>query len=347
MASVNRNAAVEALRFFSIVQIAVGHLSGSFIAASFLGVEFYFILAGFFLYRNAVKPSAPGVIPYTINKVRKFYFEYLVAFLFVMCCMHKDFLIAFGDDWLRATLRIISELLMIQGTGGFLGGMNYPLWFFSVLIYGGAIIYALVRYYRSISIRVLFPLLVVLFMAHCFKSGSTSSLETWGVVGFVPYPMFRGMTEIAFGVLAGYLYFNYKQFFVINLRMLDIMSFISLVFYCIIIFSGEIYAPFVFVFIPLILMDALTPGSWMNRLFHGKVWIWLGSLSFTVFVIHAALVALCRHFLHVVLSIDLPIVLIVYLLILVPAAYIFQLFCRWLQRLLPLKIDFSPISKIA
>ena len=70
--STNRNTAIEALRFFSIMQIAIWHLDWSFINAGFLGVEFYFILAGVFLYKNATKPNAPGVIGYTVNKARKF-----------------------------------------------------------------------------------------------------------------------------------------------------------------------------------------------------------------------------------------------------------------------------------
>lgn len=343
----NRNTAIEALRFFSILQIAIWHLGGYFINAGFLGVEFYFILAGFFLYKNASRSNASGVIAYSINKLRKFYFEYIMAFIFLLLCLHKDLLVSFSRDWIGSILHIISELLMLHGIGGFAGPWNFPLWFFSVLIYGGAIIYAAVRYYTKMSIRIVFPLLTILFMAYSFNFGSTMSLEKWDIIGFVPFPMIRGMIEISYGVLAGYIFFNYKQFFVNNLRLLDILSFVSLIFYCIIVAVSGINASYVFIFIPIILMDAMTPGSWMNRLFKGKVWIWLGSLSFSIFVLHASLVALSRHFLHVVLGLDLAVVLPIYLVCLIPAAYIFHRICLWLQAKLPIRMDFSPIIKKA
>lgn len=339
----NRNTAIEALRFFSILQIAIWHLGGFFINAGFLGVEFYFILAGVFLYKNATKPTAPGVIVYTVNKARKFYFEYLVAFLFFMVCLHEGIFNSFSKDWVKSILNIISELLMLQSTGGFSGPLNYPTWFFSVLIYGGAIVYAAVRYYTNISVRIIFPVLIILFMAYCFNNGKYMELEQWGMLVCVPYPMLRGMVEISFGALVGYIFFNYKQFFIDNLRLLDLLSFVSLVFYCIIVIKSGINASYVFVFIPIILINALTPGSWMSKLFKGKIWIWFGSLSFSIFVLHASLVALCRHFLHVVLSIDLPVVLIVYLICLIPAAYIFKRFCGWLSGIMPVKIDFSSL----
>lgn len=341
----NRNAAIEALRFFSILQIAIWHLGGYFINAGFLGVEFYFILAGFFLYKNATKPKASGVIVYSINKLSKFYFEYVVAFLFFLICVHKNFLSLFNADPVQPILRIVSELILLQGTGGFVDGMNYPLWFFSVLIYGGAIIYAAVRYYPKGSIRIVFPIMIVFFMAYCFNNGNSMALEERGVLGFIPFRMLRGMIEISYGVLAGYIFFNYKQFFVNNLRLLDILSVISLLFYFIIVALSGINASYVFIFIPIILMDAMTPGSWMNRLFKGKVWIWLGGISFSIFVLHASLVALSRHFLHVVLGMDLAVVLPIYLVCLIPVAYISHRTCLWLQAKLPIRIDFSPLLK--
>ncbi|CCX47678.1 predicted acyltransferase [Bacteroides sp. CAG:927] len=340
----NRNAAIEALRFFSILQIAVWHLGKYFMNAGFLGVEFFFIIAGVFQYKNATKPTAPGVIVYTVNKARKFYFEYLVAFLFLMVCLHEGIFNSFSKDWVKSILNIISELLMLQSTGGFSGPLNYPTWFFSVLVYGGAIVYAAVRYYTNISIRIIFPLLFILFTAFCFNNGNDMSLEQWGVIGgVIPYSMFRGMIEISFGVLVGYIFFNYKQFFINNLHLLDLLSFVSLVFYCIIVVKSGINASYVFIFIPIILIDALTPGSWMSKVFKGKIWIWLGNLSFSIFVLHASLVALCRHFLHVVLSIELPVVLLVYLICLIPAAYIFKCFCGWFSGIMPVKVDFSSL----
>ena len=76
--SSGRNSAIEALRFLSVFQICLWHMSYPVTAAGFLGVEFFFILAGIFLYKNA-KVESPGVVKYSLHKLSKFYFKLILA----------------------------------------------------------------------------------------------------------------------------------------------------------------------------------------------------------------------------------------------------------------------------
>ena len=55
----NRNAAIEALRFFSILQIAVWHFGKYFMNAGFLGVEFFLSLPAFFNIKMPLSPLRP------------------------------------------------------------------------------------------------------------------------------------------------------------------------------------------------------------------------------------------------------------------------------------------------
>ena len=70
--SSNRLTAVEALRFLSVFQICLWHMGLPLTAAGFLGVEFFFILGGIFMYKAAVKPYSPGTLAYSWHKLSKF-----------------------------------------------------------------------------------------------------------------------------------------------------------------------------------------------------------------------------------------------------------------------------------
>lgn len=111
--------------------------------AGFIGVEFFFILSGIFLYRTATRSQSPGILEFTLRKAGKFYIDYLMAIIAAYIVFMPNLIEAFRYDTLHTLLQPIGQLLMIQNIGPFYGGINTPLWFFSVLIYGGAIVYAL------------------------------------------------------------------------------------------------------------------------------------------------------------------------------------------------------------
>lgn len=329
---------IEALRFFSIIQLAIWHIDNSIIKAGFVGAEFYFILAGLFLYKNSISNKADSILGYTINKLKKFYFQYFVAWLFVCICYYKYVSETIKGDLLGSLLNVFSELLLIQGVGSFGFGYNTPQWFFSVLIYGGAIIYGLTKYYPKVSIRCIFPLAIILFLGYTFNYGTAFKLETWSTVGMLPFPMIRGMVEISFGVIVGYIYFNYKEIIIKNIRFVNVSSIISLMQYCAIVVMGAEHSSYVFIFIPIILISSLISQSWFYGLFRHSIWAKLGKLSYSIYVIHMILVGLCRHFLHVVCGLEMPIVVLIYVLLLVPSAYLFNKFCKIIYDHIPIKL---------
>lgn len=215
-----RNMPVEALRFLFILLICVWHFSVPFTAAGFLGVEFFFILAGVFLYKNATRESAPGIIHYSVRKISKFYFKYVLAVIATYIIFIQGVVVDFLSNWTHALMRFLTELLMLQGIGLFQTGLNPPLWFFSVLLFGGGWIYGLTRYATAVSIRFIFPVMVALYFSWCFHYGTTERLEIWEVLGVFPTSLFRGICEIAYGTLIGYVFFNYSSFFQRNLYII-------------------------------------------------------------------------------------------------------------------------------
>ena len=332
--STRRNTSIEALRFLSIFQICLWHMTYPVTAAGFLGVEFFFILAGIFLYKNATKDNSPGVVGYSLHKLSKFYFKIILAQIITQLVYSPGLLVELQDNWLQPVLRFISEALLLQCSGTFGNGLNSPTWFFSVLIYGGAFVYALTKYYRNLSIRVVFPLLCVFYFAYTFNNGTTETLESWGNVGPVPLIFARGVSEMALGVLCGYLYFNYRQVISPHKMVLNISVMIALVLYLFIVADNRSLSQYALILIPIIICTALTEGTILQKLFGGRIWLFLGRISFDIFLIHFPLMAIFRHFLHVEAGLPLSIVALLYYLSLVPCAYIFDIVAQKLKDIL-------------
>lgn len=332
--STRRNTSIEALRFLSIFQICLWHMTYPVTAAGFLGVEFFFILAGIFLYRNATKVNSPGVVRYSLHKLSKFYFKLILAQIITQLVYSPGLLVELQDNWLRPVLRFISEALLLQCSGTFGNGLNSPTWFFSVLIYGGAFVYALTKYYRNISIRVVFPLLCMFYFAYTFNNGTTETLESWYIVGPIPLIFVRGVSEMALGVLCGYIYFSYRQTISQHKIVLNIFAVIALVLYLFIVADNRALSQYALIMIPIIICTALTEVTILQKVFCGRIWLFLGRISFDIFLIHFPLLALFRHFLHVEAGISLPVVALLYYLSLVPCAYIFDLVVQKLSGIL-------------
>lgn len=320
-----RNTAIEALRFLSVFQICLWHMSYPVTEAGFLGVEFFFILSGFFMYKSAINPESPGVISYTNRKLKKFWFKIILALTLTYIIYYQGIIIEFQENPLQPILRFISESLLLQSVGSFEGALNSPVWFFSTLIYGGALVYALTKYYTDFSIRVIFPIIAILYFAYTFKNGSQETLENWDVIGFIPLSLTRGICEIGFGVIIGYIYINYSDKIKLHINILNYSSIISLILYLAIIADNRQFSQYALIFIPVIICTAQTPNTVLNKLLRSRSWAFLGRISFDIFIIHYPLIALFRHFLLVEADMPLPFVALLYYIVLIPCAYFFDI----------------------
>ena len=302
--------------------------------AGFLGVEFFFILAGVFMYKTANRPDSPGVFSWIVDKLQKFYFKIVVALVLTHMIYYEGLIVELHQNWLHPIVRFISELLMLQSIGSFEAGINCPTWFFATLIYGGALVYALTKYYTKFSIRIIFPFIAIFYFAYMFQNGTTESLENWDVIGFIPLSLVRGICEIGFGVVIGYVYFNYRDLFLRHLKALNMIAIVSLILYLAIIIDNRQFSQYALIFIPVLICTALTHGSVFCRLLRGKVWFFLGALSFDIFIIHYPLIAIFRHFLLVSANLPLWLVAVLYYISLIPAAYIYNMVSIKMKKML-------------
>ena len=321
-----KKTSIEALRFLFMMQICLWHYGYPVMDAGFVGVEFFFILSGFFIYLTSVKPYSGGIVQFTIQKTKKFYVKYVFATLLGWIVFGHTLTLSSMKDMLHALLMLVSQLLMLQSVGIFEGGLNAPLWFFSVLIVGGAFVYGAVKYYCNISLRFIFPLVVILFLTYCFSGGKSADLEVFDTESCIPMTLMRGVCEMAYGSLIGFLFTRYGYVVNRHIFVLNMLTLFSIVLYLLVMIADGHDISYVFIFVPVFIIAAMTRGSSMQRLFSHEIWGRLGALSFDLYLIHAPLIALIKHFLLREFNINFYLVCVVYYLMLIPTAILFDRF---------------------
>lgn len=328
----SRNYAIEALRFLFMMQICLWHYGfPNILSAGFLGVEFYFILSGFFLYRKVASVNAPSTLNFTFGRLSKFYLKYVIAVILAWIIFGHNVDLKSFEGLFRATMNFISEILMVQSTGVFGGALNAPLWYFSVLIYGGGLLYSVISYNKRLSIKVILPLLVLLFLSYCFNYGAEENLESWGVRQFIPMTMLRGICEMSIGVLIAYVYQTYDIKIKNHTLLLNFASVIAIISYLCILIWFRPLPNYVFIFFPVIIIASWVNGTWLSKIFRANIWGKLGALSYDIFILHAIVMALCNNILLRGFHLNHYLIVTIYFITLLFGSFLYDKICTRLN----------------
>ena len=193
-----KNMSIEAYRILFTLLICLHHGKSltdncAWIRHVNIGVEFFFLVSGFFLYLSFSRESRHSVWNYTLKRLRRLYPEYLFAAILAIA-----FFGVFSHNFNISTAA--NELLMVQDTGLFhLGGYNYPCWYLSVMMVAGTLLYGILSLWETAYLRV-FGLLVV-FGGYTFITGQETGFQTWHCIGPVSIPLLRGFTSMTSGIL--------------------------------------------------------------------------------------------------------------------------------------------------
>lgn len=286
---------IEAFRFLFMLMVCVWHYkSVAYMAHGYMAVEFFFILSGLLMYFSVSKPNALGVFDYTLRKMKRFAPDclFLMAFVYLR---HMIVPALFGRrsfdfSW---TLQALPESLFLQNTGIYLGGVNFPMWYVSVLLYGGAIVYSLLRYNQHLALSVIFPIVILFGYTFIFNMDDRGRIDGFDLYGCMYVPMLRGICDISLGVVLGYV-LTTRQTIVKRIRpwVIDVLSLLALVLFLIFAFmpSKDSYDRYLLIVIPVVLLACWQKDSLLNRVFKSNVWARLGGISFQMLVYHGYII---------------------------------------------------------
>lgn len=293
------------LKFIFAIIIAYGHF-GFVLPGSPTAVIFFFIISGFFLGKKYYSKSHTlsdkskyNERHYTIDHLKTLYPHYLFS-LAVMygyyvvknvysLCIGSENSISLGE-FLASIYKLIPEVLLLQNTGFFGGGINYPLWQVCALVICGYFLYAILCYNEKLSISIIIPLSILLIQAYL-----TSEVDIFGIVGPIYIPLIRGFSAMSIGVLAFKLTTTkyYKQ--LINSKYNIIFSIVA-IFSIVSLFYFENLNNIYLITSVIILLDLFNNKSLTNILLNHKCFKYCGELAYTIYLNHALIIILFNDF---------------------------------------------------
>ncbi len=171
-------------------------------AGWYIGVEFFFLVSGFLLYRKVMSPKAfDSAFGYTLHRYQSLYLKYLMAFavtFLAVVLLHKR---SIGAAELLADS--FFEILLLQeiGLGRAWDFINPTLWYLSVLVIAGHIIYYLLLRHRKLFLELIGPVLILVSASVLYRYyGWLDAVTSLDQPFFINGSIFRGLMEMTLGV---------------------------------------------------------------------------------------------------------------------------------------------------
>ena len=170
----------------------------------YLAVEFFFLVSGYLIYAKMddYKKRYGGAIRFTLHRYRELFPKYIIAFALTFSAIHLQ---KKSDLSVTAHLvRSLPEVFLLQGIGIDRGWdwVNPTLWYLSVMLIAGFVMYLGLRYIRRIFVGYLAPALIIIFLFLLYQNVGTLDAAVMLPGEYANYPLFRGFTEMCLGMYA-------------------------------------------------------------------------------------------------------------------------------------------------
>ena len=326
------NHSINFFRFIFTIVIAFWHfpaLSKGYLNSGYIVVEFFFIISGYFLYETYRKKN-PGTIEYTTNKLSKFWFKtVLITLIISLMDIDKMGAIASTDiiQYLINTTFLLERVIPFQEK---LHNPNGPMWYLCVLIYGGTLIYAIIKTFPKYH---KLWLLLLSFCCYCtvFKNNICFN-NTWDY----PLPLLRGLAGISLGCLVNIL--TTQNF--ITTKLLNLLSLLSLLLSTYLLFIPNVHGviPVIcYFFISLALSNKETT---MYKFLNKPLFTKLSKNSFEIFIGHLFITQIVYKIIQATINTNISMGLnlyeicigsVIYLISIFLFGYVYQKICNCIQ----------------
>jgi len=205
-----KNADIEFLRFFMILAVIILHFSEDYVGipgilkGGYLGVDFFFILSGFFLKKHFDNDnSSLGPFDksqkYLWYRVKQLWLPYITAiFLYVGTLFIENHL---NVKWLIQHLWETKwQYLFLHYLGAPVGFEFRSIWFMSALVILSYFIYFLLCYNEEFYLGLIPVLIIIIYVWIYVSYGTLAMQEIYR--GILHGSMIRGFACMSLGVLA-------------------------------------------------------------------------------------------------------------------------------------------------
>lgn len=206
-----KNNSIKLWRIIFTYMILIYHFDNAFpfsaemelTAGWYIAVEFFFIVSGYLLYRTYKNGRYESAFLYTIHRLKAIYPKYIVAVIIVWIALS----ISRGYTY-RMSLGFLAdsyfELLLLQGIGLGRGWdyINPTLWYISVLLIAGYIIYFLLTHIEEWFVKFIAPVFVIFTYAYLYRTFGHINV-VMDIEGFWGnFALLRGVADMCVGIIA-------------------------------------------------------------------------------------------------------------------------------------------------
>ena len=333
MPTKERNLAVDAIKGLMIILIILHH--GQllpFLHHGYLGVDVFFMIAGFYLMQH-FSYKKDSAIQYSVQRVKAVYLPYLIALL-LACLLDYKHLTSFqGFEGFVETYAPFAAFLTLTEELGFVFHTPVILvggWFLSVLLIGGFLLYGLLEYNERLTVKVLLPFSIVLGFTFLFSK--EAEVESFSVFGALSFPLLRGFLDMAAGILIYSFIQEQKILLQRKHTAVALLSLAALVLFAFMVVSEKSLDGFLIIAIPLLLIGALTPESWLQKTYNRcptKLLAKLGALSLEAYLIHQPVLHIVHSsWTHIGLPVLPAVLVVVDLIAVILAAILLRWVCK-------------------
>lgn len=285
-----RNIPIEFFRFVFICFICLWHFNNvaTFLKHGYIAVEFFFILSGFYLYKNYRKNPKTDTFDYVLGRAKKLFPPFLISFLLLVVLDRKQYIYLpeyiSPDSILEKYFIHFPELFLCQGLT-FRSGINFPLWFVSVLLFASGVLHSMLKNYGEKSINLFFPVMSLFGFHYIIAEGLHISPEHSSFY-WIHKGLIRGISEMSWGIIIAYMFEKWYLALTRHKIFVDIFGVVSIFGFMLIPFAVGNYDYLSLFFVPVIIVCSCTPNSIFQKLLKWNVWKVLGGLSMFMYFIH-------------------------------------------------------------
>ena len=324
-----RIASIEFMRFICMLIIVSWHTKVQpLFSHGYLPVDFFFILSGVFIYKAAYQKNAPpSPFDFTYKKIRKFFPKYLVASLFAFCVivLFRNWHYQYELVTIEHLFRLFTELLFFQQVGTVwpgTGAINGPMWYLSVLIIGGGLLYNFA--YKSTRFLSCFAPCIVIFGYTFLENETHGDFSEFNLLCFIRISFMRGACGMAFGMLVGALATKGEIFS--NKVMREVFFLLGIIgmAYCLI--SERHWDLYFCIFSAIVIYFCLEKTSLINKIINKEIFLKMGDITYDMLLLHFPINILWSHTIGIHLMPWLSVLLLLAFNVLV--AYLFNVIFR-------------------
>lgn len=284
-----RNYGVDFMRVSFMLIMSLWHFGGliDWLKHGYLAVDFYFALSGYYIFMS-FKHKKYSPIEYLSNRLKRFIPSYLIVLGVMIIIKYKQFVpIQFNLDYFfEKIIGLLPQILLLQ-TSGIYDGLtmvNNPMWYLSVLIIGGSILYCWLSWNEKLTLNLLLPVVVYIGYIILFSQGKSLDY-LWGS-GF---PMIRGLSNMGMGIIIGKFTYSYHNRVERHFYFYNVMSIICYSLFILLMLPQKAYDYYCVILIPFILIGLTLPNKAtfsIRNIFNNSIWGKLGGISYEMYLLH-------------------------------------------------------------